>query len=167
MTTEGAARLGRARTLSKNHAFWLVTYTLFLLLVGATIPTPLYPIYQGRFGFSAGVLTVVFAAYMVMALFSLITFGPLSDRVGRRRVLLPALGLAAMGSVVFVFAQGVGWLLVARVLAGLGGRRYPRNRRRYPHRARTKRRPRSRRAGGGDGGGRRLGYRTTRLRCVR
>lgn len=120
MTTEGAERLGRARTLSKNHAFWLVTYTLFLLLVGATIPTPLYPIYQGRFGFSAGVLTVVFAAYMVMALFSLITFGPLSDRVGRRRVLLPALGLAAMGSVVFVFAQGVGWLLVARVLQGLG-----------------------------------------------
>jgi MFS family permease len=35
-------------------------------------------------------------------------------------VLLPALGLAAMGSVVFVFAQGVGWLLVARVLQGLG-----------------------------------------------
>jgi hypothetical protein len=62
MITEGAARLGRARTLSKNHAFWLVTYTLFLLLVGATIPNPLYPIYQGRFGFSAGVLTVVFAA---------------------------------------------------------------------------------------------------------
>jgi len=120
MTTEGAARRGRARTLSKNHAFWLVTYTLFLLLVGATIPTPLYPIYQERFGFSAGVLTVVFAAYMVMALFSLIIFGPLSDRVGRRRVLALALGLAAMGSVAFVFAQGVGWLLVARVLQGLG-----------------------------------------------
>ena len=120
MTTEGAARLGRAHILSKNHAFWLVTYTLFLLLVGATIPTPLYPIYQERFGFSAGVLTVVFAAYMVMALFSLIIFGPLSDRVGRRRVLLPALGLAAMGFVAFVFAQGVGWLLVARVLEGLG-----------------------------------------------
>src|SRR5215211_732766 len=95
--TERAARLGGAQTLSKNHAFWLVAYTLFILLVGATIPTPLYPIYQYRFGFSVGVLTVVFALYMVTALFSLIFVGPLSDRVGRRRVLLPALGLAAMG----------------------------------------------------------------------
>ena len=88
--------------------------------MGATIPTPLYPIYQERFGFSSGVLTVVFAVYMVTALFSLIFVGPLSDRVGRRRVLLPALGLAAMGSMVFLFTQGVGWLLAARVLQGLG-----------------------------------------------
>jgi len=88
--------------------------------VGATIPTPLYPIYQERFGFSSGVLTVVFAVYMVTALFSLIFVGPLSDCVGRRRVLLPALGLAAMGSMVFLFTQGVGWLLAARVLQGLG-----------------------------------------------
>ena len=88
--------------------------------MGATIPTPLYPIYQERFGFSSGVLTVVFAVYMVTALFSLIFVGPLSDCVGRRRVLLPALGLAAMGSMVFLFTQGVGWLLAARVLQGLG-----------------------------------------------
>lgn len=111
---------GRSKTLSENHAFWLVAYTLFVLLVGATIPTPLYPLYQDLFGFSAGVLTVVFAMYMVTALFSLITFGPLSDRVGRRRVLLPALGVAAMGSAVFLFAQDVGWLLIARLLQGLG-----------------------------------------------
>lgn len=120
MATQRAARLGEAQTLSKKHSFWLVAYTLFILLVGATIPTPLYPIYQDLFSFSAGVLTVVFAVYMVTALFSLIFVGPLSDRVGRRRVLMPALGLAAMGSVVFVFAQDVGWLLVARVLQGLG-----------------------------------------------
>jgi predicted MFS family arabinose efflux permease len=120
MATERAARLGGARALGRNHAFWLVAYTLFILLVGATIPTPLYPIYQDLFGFSAGVLTIVFAVYMVTALFSLVTLGPLSDRVGRRRVLLPALGLAATGSTVFLFAQDVGWLLVARALQGLG-----------------------------------------------
>jgi predicted MFS family arabinose efflux permease len=118
--SERAARSGGPRTLSKNRAFWLVAYALFLVLVGATIPTSLYPIYQNRFGFSAGVLTMVFAMYMVAALFSLIFVGPLSDRVGRRRVLLPALGLVAMGSVVFLVAQGVGWLFVGRVLQGLG-----------------------------------------------
>jgi hypothetical protein len=55
-------------TLSKSHAFWLIAYTLFILLVGATIPTPLYPIYQDLLGFSAGMLTVIFAVYMVTAL---------------------------------------------------------------------------------------------------
>lgn len=118
--TQRAARLSGARNPSRKHAFWLVAYTLFVLLVGATIPTPLYPVYQDLFGFSAGVLTIVFAVYMITALFSLIFVGPLSDRVGRRRVLLPALGLAAMGSAVFLFAQDVGWLLAARILQGLG-----------------------------------------------
>ena len=120
MVTQRAARLSGARNPSKNRAFWLVAYTLFVLLVGATIPTPLYPVYQDLFGFSAGVLTIIFAVYMIMALFSLIFVGPLSDRVGRRRVLLPALGLAAIGSAVFLFAQDVGWLLAARILQGLG-----------------------------------------------
>lgn len=68
MLTESTARVGGALTLSKGHAFWLVTYTLFSLLVGATIPTPLYPIYQDLSDFSAGVLTVIFAVYMVTAL---------------------------------------------------------------------------------------------------
>jgi MFS family permease len=53
------------------------------------------------------VLTVVFALYMVTALFSLVFVGPFFDRVARRRVLLPALGLVAMGSVVFLLAQDV------------------------------------------------------------
>lgn len=120
MVSERAARFGRSWTLSKIGAFWLVAYALFLVLAGATIPTALYPIYQNLFGFSAGVLTIVFAMYMVAALFSLVFAGPLSDRIGRRRVLLPALALAAMGSAVFVFAQDVGWLFVARVLQGVG-----------------------------------------------
>jgi len=120
MVTLRAARLGVAQTLSKNHAFWLVAYTLVVLLVGATIPTPLYPVYQDLFSFSAGLLTIIFAVYMITALFSLVFVGPLSDRVGRRRVLLPALALAATGSAVFLFAQDVGWLLAARILQGLG-----------------------------------------------
>ena len=120
MATGRAATLGRPGALSKNYAFWLVAYTLFLLLAGATIPTPLYPIYQDRFAFSTGVLTVVFAVYVAGVVVCLVFVGPLSDRVGRRRVLLPALGMAAMGSAVFVLAQGVGWLLVARMLQGFG-----------------------------------------------
>jgi MFS family permease len=120
VATGRAATLGRPESLSKNHAFWLVAYTLFLLLAGATIPTPLYPIYQDRFAFSTGVLTVVFTVYVAGVVLCLVFVGPLSDRVGRRRVLLPALGMAALGSAVFVLAQDVGWLLVARMLQGFG-----------------------------------------------
>jgi MFS family permease len=104
--------------LSKNRAFWLIAYALFLVLVGATIPTSLYPTYQNRYGFSAGVLTIVFALCVVAALSSLIFEGSIGP--GRRPSVLSTLGLVAMGSAVFVLAQGVGWLFVARVLQGLG-----------------------------------------------
>jgi predicted MFS family arabinose efflux permease len=75
------------------------------VLVGATIPTSLYPTYQNRYGFSAGVRAIVFN---------------LSDQVDRRRLVLSTLGLVAMGSAIFVLAQSVGWLFVARMLQGLG-----------------------------------------------
>ena len=50
---------------------------------------------------------------------SLLVAGPLSDAIGRRRVLLPAIGFAALGSLGFALAAGTGWLFAARVLQGL------------------------------------------------
>ncbi len=112
---------GQARVSpsSRPRAFWFVAYTFVIAMLGGTLPIPLYVIYQGRWGFSAGMLTVIFAVYAVGTLFALLFFGELSDRIGRRRVLSAVLVLAALSSVVFVLAQGVVWLLVARVISGL------------------------------------------------
>ncbi len=87
-------------------------------MLGGTIPTPLYPIYQHRIGFSALVVTLVFAAYAVGTLGALLAFGRLSDQVGRRPVLLAALGVALASTVVFVLAQDLVGLFVGRALSG-------------------------------------------------
>jgi predicted MFS family arabinose efflux permease len=92
---------------------------LLILLTGTNLPTPLYRGYELRFGFSPLVVTLIFAAYVAVLIPSLLVAGPLSDAVGRRGVLLPAVALAALGSLVFALAAGTGWLFAARVLQGL------------------------------------------------
>ncbi|WP_225729989.1 MULTISPECIES: MFS transporter [unclassified Nocardia] len=105
-----------------SHAgwrFWSIAYTLLILLAGTNIPTPLYRGYAREFGFSPLVLTLIFAAYVGALIPSLVLCGPLSDAIGRRRVLLPALALAALGSVLFALATSTGWLFAARILQGI------------------------------------------------
>jgi MFS family permease len=93
--------------------------TLLILLTGTNLPTPLYRGYEAKFSFSPLMVTLIFAAYVATLIPSLLVAGPLSDAVGRRRVLLPAVGLAALGALAFALAQGTAWLFAARVLQGL------------------------------------------------
>lgn len=92
--------------------------TFVILLFGVTLPTPLYVVYQAQWGFSAGVLTGVFAIYAIGVLTALLVFGRASDQVGRKRVLVVALAMAAASTLVFLLANGVATLLVARLLSG-------------------------------------------------
>lgn len=85
----------------------------------SAVPSPLYALYQDRWGFSDAVLTEVFAIYVVALLFSLLVFGGLSDHVGRRPVLLGAIALEAASLVLFLLAGGVAALALARVIQGL------------------------------------------------
>ncbi|MFC5822323.1 hypothetical protein [Nonomuraea insulae] len=57
---------------------------MLVLIAGTEVPTPLYIEYQARFGFSAEVLTLVFATYALALIPALLVFGRLSDRFGRR-----------------------------------------------------------------------------------
>ena len=77
---------------------------LALLRVGATLPTPLYVIYSEAFHFSTLTLTLIFAVYVVGSLSALLFLGRLSDQIGRRRVILPAIGLAGLSALLFLFA---------------------------------------------------------------
>jgi MFS family permease len=101
------------------RAFWLVALIFTVLLIGTTVPAPLYVLYQAKWGFSAGVLTLVFAVYSVGVVTSLLLFGRLSDELGRTRILFAALAVAGASTLFFLFANGVAMLLVARLLSGL------------------------------------------------
>jgi MFS family permease len=89
-----------------------------LLMMGTNVPSPLYGVYRQEWGFSAGVLTLIFASYVAALIPSLLVFGRLSDKVGRRRVVLVGLLVAVCGSALFFVAQGVVWLFAARMVQG-------------------------------------------------
>jgi MFS family permease len=112
------------RELSRNEhrrkvGFASAAFALAVAMLGATLPTPLYGLYRERFGFSELMITVIFATYAAGVIGSLLLFGHLSDQVGRRRVLLPGLALAALSALAFLAADGLALLLVGRVLSGL------------------------------------------------
>jgi MFS family permease len=96
-----------------------VAVLLVLMLAASGVPSPLYRVYQEEFGFSSGVLTTIFGVYSFALLASLLVVGGLSDHVGRRPVLVAAFVLEAAAMVLFLAADGVGWLLAARVVQGL------------------------------------------------
>jgi MFS family permease len=106
------------RELARPAAFWTVAVLLVLMLAASGVPSPLYRVYAEQFGFGSGMLTVVFAVYAFALLVSLLVVGGLSDHVGRRPVLATALALEAVSMVLFLAADGVAWLLAARIVQG-------------------------------------------------
>jgi MFS family permease len=89
-----------------------------VMFMGSTIVTPLYSLYAKQFGFSPLMLTLIYAVYVIGNLVSLFFFGGVSDRAGRRRIVLRAMGLAALSTCIYFFATNPSWLFVARVLSG-------------------------------------------------
>jgi MFS family permease len=92
---------------------WLV------LMAGANLATPLYAVYAQRFRFSPLVLTAIFATYAIVLVPALVLFGRLSDRFGRRPVVVAGLATACVGLALFAAAQGEVWLFAARAVQGL------------------------------------------------
>ncbi|MFG2986316.1 MFS transporter [Streptomyces sp. NPDC048258] len=87
-------------------------------MAGTTLPTPLYGLYQEKFGFSELMVTVVYAVYAFGVIGVLLLVGNASDAVGRRPVLLAGLGFAAASAACFLCATGLGWLYAGRLLSG-------------------------------------------------
>jgi MFS family permease len=107
-------REGAART-----SLLPVASVISVAFAGSVIVTPLYPLYQQKFGFSEIVLTLIYAAYVVGNVIALLFLGRLSDQVGRKRVSLPGLALAAVRAVLFLLATSTASLFLGRLVLGL------------------------------------------------
>src|ERR1700742_1083213 len=103
----------------RRVAFWLVALILGGTMLGTTLPTPLYDIYQAQWHFSAAIVTVTFAVYAAAVLATLLLAGRSSDQAGRKPVLAVALACSALSTVVFIVAPDVGVLIAGRILSGL------------------------------------------------
>jgi MFS family permease len=104
---------------SRPRALPAILFANLVLLLGGTLPSPLYPLYEAGFHFGPAMLTIVYASYAAGTLGALLLVGRVSDQAGRRPVLLVAIGIAVLSTITFLFAQGVGMLLLGRVLSGL------------------------------------------------
>jgi DHA1 family tetracycline resistance protein-like MFS transporter len=96
--------------------------TLFLIvlvdLIGFGLVIPLLPFYALRFAASPQEVTVLLAVYSLMQLFAAPFWGRLSDRVGRRPVLIVSMAASVL-AYLWIGAAGALWMLfAARALAG-------------------------------------------------
>ncbi|WP_220034454.1 MFS transporter [Curtobacterium sp. MCPF17_047] len=90
-----------------------------VIMLGGALPIPLYTVWAPLLRFGPLTTTVIFVAYVVGVVASLVLLGPVSDRSGRRPVLGIAIGVAALSTVLFAVATDVPLLLAGRLLSGV------------------------------------------------
>jgi MFS family permease len=112
------ARLARHQR-RHSTAFWLVAGAFLVNLGFSAVPTPLYTTYQARDHFSTLMITVVYAVYAIGVIASLFLGGHVSDWVGRRRVLVPALAVNVLSAVIFIAEPSLAGLIIARIVSGV------------------------------------------------
>lgn len=96
-------------------------FTAFIDMVGALMVIPLLPFYAERLGANAFMVMVLVAAFSAMQLLSAPFWGRVSDRYGRKPVLLIGLAASAAAYVVFAYATSYWLLLLSRLVQGAGG----------------------------------------------
>src|SRR6266852_4236629 len=107
------------RALSPRVGYAVAALVVGLGLFASVTPSPLYRTYSVLWHFSPLTLTLIYATYAFGVLAALLLAGGVSDDVGRRPVLLAALGALMASTVLFMLADSAAWLFIARGLQGL------------------------------------------------
>src|SRR5882757_10258992 len=103
-----------------RQEFVAAASALAVLFMGNNLPSALYGVFRAAFGYSSLIQTLLYAAAVAVIVPGLLVFGPLSDVIGRRALILAALISFGVGDVLFAMADGTTWLFAARVAQGLG-----------------------------------------------
>jgi multidrug resistance protein len=103
----------------------IIFFTVFIDLLGFGIIIPLLPFYAEHFGASALVVGLLSTSFSAAQFLFAPLWGRLSDRVGRRPVILIGLVGSALSYALFAVATSLPLLFVARTLAGIAGANIP------------------------------------------
>ena len=95
--------------------------TVFIDLIGFGMVIPFLSYYAREYGASGLAVGAVVGIYSIMQFFFAPVWGRLSDRVGRRPILLVSLVASTTGYLLFAFSHSLTVLFASRVIAGIGG----------------------------------------------
>src|SRR3989338_3194601 len=107
--------------MNKKSALFTVFLVVLIDLMGFGIVLPLLPFYASKFQASAVTIGLLYSVYSLMQLVFSPFWGALSDRFGRRPVMLISTFGSAASYVLFAFSQSLAVLLASRLLAGIMG----------------------------------------------
>ncbi len=103
----------------------LILLTVFIDVIGIGIVIPVLPFYVQSFSDSALLVTSLTAIYSLCAFFSAPVVGALSDKIGRRPVLIMSIFSTAIGYFVFASANSILFLFIGRIIDGLMAGNFP------------------------------------------
>jgi MFS family permease len=98
---------------------WRIWAVLILFVLGTSLITPLIPLYQERDGFGDTVVALFMLCYVVTLVPSMLTLGQVSDRIGRKPVLIAGLLVLGAAQAYLAFEPPLAGLLAARGVQGL------------------------------------------------
>jgi len=96
----------------------IIIFTVLVDVIGFGIVIPILPFYVGEFGASATTITLMFASFSCFSFLSSPFLGALSDRIGRRPLLITSIASTAVGWFVFAGATTIPMLFLGRIIDG-------------------------------------------------
>src|SRR5579862_1885337 len=106
---------------ARRSSLTIIFTTVFVDLLGFGIVLPLLPFYAHQLQASGMTVGLLIAVYSAMQFLAAPWWGRLSDRIGRRPVLLVSLAGSTLSYLLFALADTIGVLFISRILAGLAG----------------------------------------------
>ncbi|NLB01143.1 MAG: MFS transporter [Methanomicrobiales archaeon] len=104
---------------SPDAVLVLVVLVIFMDMMVYGLLIPVFPEYAPRFGVDESVIGIIFGVYAAMLLFFSIPMGALSDRVGRRPLIVAGMLLLALATALFGFSATITHLFIARAVQGI------------------------------------------------
>lgn len=104
-----------------SRPFWILIPIIGSGTLAMHIVAPVLPLIGEAFAADIGATQLTISLYMFVFAAGQLIYGPLSDRYGRRPVLLSGLALYIVAGVLCTAAMSIEWLLAARMLQALGG----------------------------------------------
>ncbi len=99
--------------------FWIVAFAFLIVMAFATLPSPLYGLYRTRDDLSAFTITLVYAIFAGGTIITLLRDSSIAQRIGRRGMMLGAVGIMMLAAGVLAAWKDLPGLLIGRLLTGV------------------------------------------------